>query len=69
MPSDGGRYEPECVELQERLIASGVVLIVIQGERGSGISVRCDDQFQYGLPDMLESIARDLRAELRRAAN
>jgi hypothetical protein len=57
-------YCAECEAIRDMLKAIGCILIVIEGERGTDISVRVPDDMRAFLPDLLRRLAR--REELRR---
>lgn len=62
MPAGPGKYDDECTRVRESTAAFGTVLIVIGGHLGSGFSVQADAHTISVLPDMLEDIAREIRA-------
>ena len=65
-----GKYDAECEQVFQTTLANGVVLIVLGGEHGSGFSVTLrDPQLAYGLPDILESMAKSIRAQLHGQKN
>lgn len=62
MPMGPGVYDHECTRVRKRTKASGVALIVIGGDKGSGFSVQADALITLTLPEMLESMAKQIRA-------
>lgn len=48
--------------------ADAVIAMVVNGKRGSGVSVQCSGQFAPGLmddlPGMLEQLAREMRSAI-----
>ena len=56
--SRSGKVRPS---LYERAKARGAIVIVIEGERGGGVSVQADIVTTLKLPEMLEKIAQDIR--------
>lgn len=40
-----------------------MVLIVLDGDKGHGISMKATPEVTMALPDMLENVARSIRAE------
>lgn len=62
MPMGPGPYDAFCTEVREKTEAEGVALIIIEGNRGSGFSVQASGDITLGLPDLLEKMARDIRA-------
>jgi hypothetical protein len=62
--ADGpGKYDDLCTYVREQTQASAVVVIVVDGKKGSGFSVQAHAPMTLVLPEMLEQIARDLRGE------
>lgn len=64
MATGAGRYDEAATTAREATKARGVALIVIQGEHGSGFSVQMDVAGMVVLPDMLEDMAREIRADM-----
>jgi len=62
MPLGPGKYDSLCTKVREEAKARGVIVIVIEGKEGSGFSCQTDLITLDKLPDMLESIAAQLRA-------
>ena len=62
-----GHYDKECEALLRRLDADAIILSVINGERGHGLSVamkmRLKDTLKPRLPRMLRMLADDIEAE------
>jgi hypothetical protein len=56
-------YRAECEAIRDSLNAIGSVLIVIEGERGTDLSVSVPDEMRPFLPDLLRRLA--LREEAR----
>ena len=59
-----GKYDDLCTNVRLSAMARGVVLIVLGGHKGSGFSVQADAEIQRSLPEMLEHIAKVMRADL-----
>jgi hypothetical protein len=59
-----GKYDDECTTARERT-GGQVILIVLGGERGSGFACQCTEEMLHKLPDMLESIAAQIREDTR----
>jgi len=66
MPIGPGKYDNECTEVREKLKAKGVVLLVAGGERGSGFSVQADLLATMALPNVLEDMAKQIRADMNK---
>lgn len=63
-----GKYDDLCTLVRKGtgigLTRGGAVaVLVIGGERGSGFSVQADPEHARLLPDLLEDIARQIRAD------
>lgn len=61
-----GRYDSLCTQVREEAKAQGAIVIIINGERGSGVSCQADLQATLALPDVLEHMARQMRADMAR---
>ncbi len=66
---DGGIYDPEC-EMAFDATQGGephaVLLIVLQGDRGSGFSLAADDPLMLaGVPALLRKAADDIEHDLK----
>lgn len=58
-----GKYDPECQRVFEETNAACVALIVFNGDRGGGFSVTGDQLSIAHLPEMLEFMAAQIRAQ------
>lgn len=58
-----GKYDDEATMVQKSTNASGVILIVIGGDKGEGFSCQATMPVLLGLPSMLRSIADQLEAD------
>jgi hypothetical protein len=56
-----GKYDDLCTVVREKANAAAAIVIVIGGTKGSGFSVQCDPPTLARLPDVLETMARQLR--------
>lgn len=61
----GGKYDAECVALLQRFKARAVLLVVIEGELGTGMSHSGDEASKRELPDVLGTVALNIRAAQR----
>jgi hypothetical protein len=61
-----GKYDEECTRARVATGAVGVVLIVIEGKRGSGFSVQVHDVADLQ-PGVLANMLRTVADELERA--
>ncbi len=64
MPTGPGKYDDEATWVRKATKATGVVVIVVHGTRGSGFSVQMPRPALDALPDVLEKLARDIRKDL-----
>lgn len=64
MATGPGKYDNLCTYVREQAKADGSIIVVINGEHGGGFSVQADMATQRRLPDILEGIARQIRADL-----
>lgn len=62
-----GKYDDACTIARESTKASGVLLVVIGGEKGSGFSVQAAPETIAAIPDILEKMAAEIRAAAARA--
>jgi len=68
MPIGPGKYDDLCTYVSEQVgtreRGGGVLLIVLNGDRGNGFSCTADYETILQLPDILEAAARQLRQEM-----
>ena len=57
-----GKYDDLCTEVRKKAKAQGALVIILGGERGHGFSCQAPLPMTMMLPDMLEDIARQIRA-------
>lgn len=60
----GGKYEDVCALAREATQAQGVVLIVMDGARGNGLSVQLPLEKLILLPDLLRYMAKEIDKDL-----
>lgn len=58
-----GKYDPECQHVFDETGATCVALIVIGGDRGAGFAVTGELPEILRLPEMLEYMAQQIRAQ------
>jgi hypothetical protein len=56
-----GKYDAECTFVRMQTKARGTIVIIVDGDRGNGFSCQGDPLLMAALPDMLETIARQIR--------
>jgi hypothetical protein len=61
-----GKYDAEATRIREATGALGVVVIVVGGRLGEGMAVQATLPILKTLPDALEHVAAQIRADLAR---
>lgn len=56
-----GKYDSYCTMVRQDTKAKAVVVIVLEGEKGSGFSCQADVVTTMQLPDLLEFVAAEIR--------
>jgi hypothetical protein len=59
-----GKYDLETTMVQKKTNAQGVILIIIDGKRGSGFSVQATLEVTLDIPGMLRTIADEMEADI-----
>lgn len=59
-----GKYDLECTAVRLGTTAKGAIVIVIDGDRGSGFSVQGPREIQEKLPEVLRFMADQIEADL-----
>ena len=59
-----GKYDWLATHTRKTVRASGVILIVMEGTRGSGFSVQASPEVTSRLPEILRHIADDIEKDL-----
>lgn len=67
MSAGAGKYDAECTKARESTGADSAILIVTNGTKGSGFAVQATPADLVRLPDMLETMAKQIRADLERS--
>ena len=60
-----GKYDDEATWVRERTKASGVILIVIGGDRGQGFAVQATVEVTLSLPTLLRDMADQIETDLK----
>lgn len=60
-----GKYDKICEDALKETKALGLLLLVIEGENGSGFSVKATFEIMLGLPELLEAAAELIRKDLQ----
>ena len=63
-----GNYDGECSMIRATTNAAGVVVIVVGGARGNGVSVQADGEALVVLPLVLLKVAEELTDDIARSA-
>jgi len=66
MPMGAGKYDNVCTAVREEAKARAVILIVLDGVRGTGMSVQGTGPDLIRLPAILEQCAQEIRASFER---
>lgn len=64
-----GKYDEICTLARQAVNAEGAVIIIINGDLGSGFSVQGPLELNEKLPDMLEHMARQIRQAVANGSN
>lgn len=59
-----GKYDAECTSAREATNAEGLLLVVIDGERGSGFSCQCSAEILVRLPAALRHMAASIEGDV-----
>jgi hypothetical protein len=63
MAIGAGKYDDLCTHVREQSKARGVVVLVLEGDKGNGFSCQCDLKIMLALPNLLEELARQIRED------
>lgn len=58
-----GKYDDLCTLVRERAEALAAIVIVMGGNKGGGFAVQGPLSFNFALPETLEGIAKQIRAD------
>lgn len=61
-----GKYDGLLTEAREKAGATSAVLIIMDGDKGGGFAVQVAPERLFGLPEVLEEMAKQVRADLER---
>jgi hypothetical protein len=61
-----GKYDSLCTTVRETVNARGAIVIIFDGMRGSGFSCQADAETTSRLPEILETMARQMRADMEK---
>lgn len=60
-----GKYDEECSKLRLSTKASGVLIVVIDGNKGQGFSCQMDLKSTLMLPELLRHMANQIEADMK----
>jgi hypothetical protein len=63
MAEGPGKYDDLCTYVRTAAVARGVVLVVVDGDLGSGFSVQVHSDLRLTLPVLLRRIADDIEED------
>lgn len=62
MPTGPGKYDPICTHVREQTEARAAIVIVLDGNKGTGFSVQATYQLHpERLANILETVAKEIR--------
>ena len=61
-----GKYDKLTTKIMDKTGAVGCLLMVFEGEKGSGFSVQAPLEMQIQLPDILRSMAEQIEEDVKR---
>ena len=60
-----GKYDEQCTTARVETEAEAAVLLVINGNKGSGFSVQAPPDVLLALPDILRQIAKSMEEDIK----
>jgi hypothetical protein len=64
MANGAGKYDDLCTHVRATASALGAIVIVVDGNKGSGFSVQMHEDDLTRIPNILEMMARTIREDL-----
>jgi hypothetical protein len=61
-----GKYDDICSEIRNKTNAVGTILIVVNGNRGSGFSCQMPYEELAKLPDVLIDVAESIKQDIKK---
>lgn len=58
-----GKYDDLCTEVRDKVMAEGAIVLIFNGDKGSGFSCQAPLPLIVGLPAMLRSMANQIEAD------
>jgi hypothetical protein len=66
MAVGAGKYDDVCTFVRVQTQAAGALVVVLDGAKGDGFSLQGDVATVLALPELLEHLARQIRADRSR---
>lgn len=60
-----GKYDTECTAVRESTKARGCILLVIEGDKGTGFSAQLDLETTIKIPSLLRGMADSIDQDLK----
>lgn len=60
-----GKYDELCTEVRDKAKADGAIVLIFNGEKGSGFSCQAPLPVIMSLPSMLRSMANQIEADAK----
>lgn len=64
MPIGPGKYDDEATTVREQTDASGIILVVLEGRKGTGFSVQAPGHVLFTLPEILRALADQIDEDI-----
>jgi hypothetical protein len=61
MPAGPGKYDDLATLVRQMALAEGVVVIIVNGNKGHGFSVQASAEITKSLPSLLDMVAREIK--------
>lgn len=61
-----GKYDPELTAVRESTQAAGAILIIIEGNQGSGFSAQLPPELTAKMPDLLRIVATAIERDYQK---
>lgn len=55
-----GKYDDLCTQVRTQAKARGAMVIILEGDKGSGFSVQLDATLMVGFPEVLRKVADEI---------
>ena len=66
MPLGPGKYDDLCTYVRTQADAAGVLVIILDGNKGDGFSAQLDPRSTLRVPELLRDTANQIEASLKR---